>query len=95
MDNEFPDEFSDIMGDAFASKVWEECQEGFSNLTLEEQATILNTFEQMIDTYGLDSTEVSDYFESCSMKFSKTYYFIHALLASDRDEWDEAFNQLV
>ena len=85
------EEMKELMNGAFQAKVWMDVNRAFMKMSEEEQESLLFQFEYIETTFGADSEEMSNFFDSSCMKYSKLYYFVNT--AMPNVDWDGAFEK--
>lgn len=82
--------FNQILLEALQSKVWNEVIDHFESLDSDQQHEILSEFARVLHEHGAGSKEMWEFFNTTTMKMSRTYYLVESI-GNDKDsKWDDA-----
>jgi len=82
--------FNQILLEALQSKVWDEVINHFESLDPDQQHELLSEFARILDEYGAGSKEMWEFFNTITMKFSRTYYLVETIGNDKESKWDDA-----
>ena len=85
-----------LLNEIVSEKMMSEIMESWLKMTEDEQVSILARFMNIYsEKDGEASPEMFQMFHEISMKYSKTYYFLHSLTNEpSEDAWDDALKEL-
>ena len=84
-----------LINEMISQKMMEEINQAWSKMPEDERDAILAVFERIFNGEGEDSDAMFEMFHGLSMKYSKTYYFLHTIgMENAEDKWDEALKEL-